>query len=195
MDLEPTRTVEDEVRHHVAAALESVSWPISDPVEVYRGWVGGKRFVTPSLTVTTSDFERIKTVPEAVDETITDHDGDGTDEVVVTWRQASVEGSVSIDCYTETKTQRADLGPELREVFVPPPADKQSKPREGLGLTLDEHLDAFARVRLQDFTPVDDEGANRGYYRLQISLAAEAEQLRRYVYEQAQYDTSQTTRR
>jgi len=192
----PERGVVDELRHHLCAALEAVSWPNTDPVEVFRGWKDNDEFSAPSFTVLMGDPNRESMAPEEERRELSDVDGDGDDEIVVYWRRKAITVDMTIDLYTATKTERAGMVPLVAQLFDPTPNDQEHRPpTDGLSVTLDKHFDAEARLDVQGPSTLDAEGVQGGLFRLQWTITARTYELTRSWYEQATFSNSTEAQR
>lgn len=178
------RSVRDEIRYHVALALEGLSWPA--PTKIYKGWVESEKFVSPSVTVLMGPAQRDPARGIwAIDET-------GPDTVGVTFIQSKITLPITLEMYTPNRTMQAENMPLIRALFYPPAAGLQAEPpAPGLELVLGGHHNAFARVNLlDDNAPDETEG---GMFRARFELECMTHEMTRAEYLKSTFSHDLTT--
>jgi len=179
------KSVRDEIRYHVALALEGIAWP--ELTKIYKGWVENEKFVAPSVTVLLGPGARVPARGVWAREEV------APDTVAVTFIQSKITLPVTLEMYTPNRTMQSAYMPLIRALFYPPalPGSTNEPPAPGLELTLDEHFGAFARVvLLDDEAPEETEG---GIFRARFELECMTHEMTRTEYLKSTFSHDLTT--
>jgi len=111
------------------------------------------------------------------------------DTVRVFWRVANASGPLTLHVYTESKTERMQVGEVLEQMFAPEPSDDQSRvPVGGLFLELTGHGDALCRYSLVGSALDDAEARSHGLSRRQMSIQVRTVKLMAFDYEKGTHN-------
>lgn len=179
-------TVEVALVDELVRALEAVGGLAG--VTVFHGRGEGE-FVVPCIEV---DPGRVAREPNRKLYSSTDN-GDGTIDVL--WRTHRAEVPITLELFTETKTQRLGLEGFVFDLFEPAvPADGLSEPAPpGLELELAEHYNVRARLRLENDAEDDADGIGGGYYLKRFTVSALTAILQPATYSKADFAAQHET--
>lgn len=137
-------------------------------VDVYQGWQENENFSVPSISVTVgtpsySTNARKRYSVEDID----------AETVAVTWRVGRWTCAVTVEFYSQSKTERSALYGPIRKKFVGGMSNDSIAPTprgNGLELVDENYHNARVRFRLLSGGRKDHEGLNDGYFRATSEL-------------------------